>query len=104
MKSHRPGAFIVTTNKAFEPEAFKLANRFRQIGFPADIDYLGRSMKSQMKQADRSRFAYAIILADNEMAKGLALVRNMTNSKQTEIELGKLYALSSADDFGAIIG
>jgi histidyl-tRNA synthetase len=103
-ESYRPGAFIVAANKAFETEAFKLARRFRDLGLSADIDYLGRSFKSQMKQADRSRFSHAIILADDEMARGTVIVRNMVNSKQIELELAKLYQLSSAKDFGEIVG
>jgi histidyl-tRNA synthetase len=103
-QAKKPGAFIVIANKAFGAEAFKLSQRFREVGIPADIDYLGRSLKSQMKQADRSGFAAVIILADDEMAAGKVILRNMTNSKQTELELSKLYAISSAIDFGEIIG
>jgi histidyl-tRNA synthetase len=98
------GVFIVTANKVFGTEAFKLSQRFREVGIPADIDYLGRSLKSQMKQADRSGLAAVIILADDEMAAGKVILRNMTNSKQTELELTRLYAISSAKDFGEIIG
>jgi histidyl-tRNA synthetase len=101
---HKPGAFIVAANKGYEPEAFKLANRFRKSGISADIDYLGRSFKAQMKQADRSRFAYAIILADDEMARGKAILRSMTNSKQLEVELEKLYGLTAIEELGKLIG
>jgi len=103
-EGYRPGAFIVAANKAFETEAFKLARIFRELGLSADIDYLGRSFKSQMKQADRSRFSHAIIMADDEMARGMVIVRNMVNSKQIELELARLYQLSSAKDFGEIVG
>jgi histidyl-tRNA synthetase len=103
-QAKRLGAFIVTANKAYEIEAFKLAQRFRETGLSADIDYLGRSLKAQMKQADRSRFSHVIILADEEMARGMALVRNMANSKQTEVAFAKLYTLSGAKDFGDMVG
>jgi len=103
-EGYRPGAFIVAANKAFETEAFKLARIFRELGLSADIDYLGRSFKSQMKQADRSRFSHAIIMADDEMTRGMVIVRNMVNSKQIELELARLYQLSSAKDFGEIVG
>jgi histidyl-tRNA synthetase len=103
-QAQKPGAFIVTANKVFGTEAFKLSQRFREVGIPADIDYLGRSLKSQMKQADRSGFSAVIILADDEMAAGKVILRNMTNSKQTELELTRLYAVSSVKDFGEIIG
>ncbi len=101
---HRPGAFIVAANTSFESEAFKIANRLRKAGISADIDYLGRSFKAQMKQADRSRFAYAIILADDEMARKKAILRSMTDSKQLEIELEKLYGLTAIEELGDLFG
>jgi histidyl-tRNA synthetase len=101
---HRPGVFIVAASDSYRVEAFRLANRLRKIGISADIDYLSRSMKGQMKQADRSHFSHALILAENEMAKGQVVLRNMTNSQQSELELSKIYELNSVEQFGELIG
>jgi histidyl-tRNA synthetase len=102
--SKRPGVFIVAMGDKAKEEAFKLAVSIRKHGLAADIDYLGRSMKSQMKQADKSRFAKALIIGENELAKGIVIVRNMIDSAQTEIGLEKIYNARSADELGEIIG
>jgi histidyl-tRNA synthetase len=100
----RPGFFIAISDNSFKDEACKLVNKIRKLGFAADIDYLGRSMKAQMKQANRSRFQYTIILANQEMSRGQMLFRNMASSAQTEIELKKIYDVQYAEQLGEIIG
>jgi histidyl-tRNA synthetase len=100
----RPGTFIVTAGDKYRPEAVKLAAKIRMLGLAADIDYLGKSLKGQMKQADKSRFAHAVILADEEMGRGKIVVRNLANSEQTEVELDRFYAVQNADRLGEIFG
>lgn len=98
------GVFIVTTTDKFRPEAFKLANKIRMLGLAADIDYLGRSLKAQMKQADRNHFMHTFLLADEEMSRGLVIVRNMTDSRQFEVDLSTIYSVRNAGQFGELIG
>ena len=69
----------------YEKEAFKLAMKIRELGIPADIDYLGRSLKAQMKQADKGGYGYTMILAEDEMARGTVVVRDLKSSKQSEL-------------------
>jgi histidyl-tRNA synthetase len=94
------GAFIVTSSEQFKAEAVRLAGAIRRLGLPADIDYLGRSLKGQMKQAGRSGMKYAVILAENEMATGHAVIKNLENSKQSEIDLKELFEARTADELG----
>jgi histidyl-tRNA synthetase len=74
------------------------------LGLAADIDYLGRSLKAQMKQADRNGFRHTFLLADEEMSRGLVIVRDMTDSRQFEVELSTIYAVRNAGQFGELIG
>ena len=102
--SKRPGVFIVAMGDKAKEEAFKLAICMREAGLPADIDYLGRSMKSQMKQADKSRYVWTLIIGENELETKKVIVRNMLNSAQIEIGLEKIYSAKSADELGEIFG
>ena len=102
--SKRPGIFIVTAGEKYKLEAVKLAARIRKLGLAADIDYLGKSLKGQMKQADKSRFAHAVILADEEMGRGKIVVRNLANSEQSEVELDRIHAVQNADQLGEVFG
>ena len=98
------GFFIITADQKFKDEAIKLSAKLHSLGIKADIDYLGRSLKSQMKQADKFNLKYAIILAEQEMEHGKIAVRDMDNSEQTEIALEKIHNLTSIDELGEIIG
>ncbi len=51
------------------------------------MDYAGRSMKAQMKQANKSGARYAVILGEDELARHEAVVRNMAESTQETYSL-----------------
>jgi histidyl-tRNA synthetase len=97
------GFFIAIRDRKFKAEAFKLLNVIRSFGLPADIDYLGRSLKAQMKQAGKSGLSYALILAESEAAAGKVVVRNMQNSKQFELALIDIYNAGDAGEIGDLI-
>ena len=97
------GFFIAIRDKQFKKDAFSLAMKIRKLGIPADIDYLGRSLKAQMKQADKSGFKYSIIIAEDEMARGTVAVRNMENSKQFELSLKDINNTEDSKQFGELI-
>jgi histidyl-tRNA synthetase len=103
-QGQRQGYFIVTASEKFKSDAFRLASRLRQAGLPAELDYQARSMKGQMKQAGKSGLAFAVILADDEMARGRAILKNMSTSEQSEIELDKLTEIAKTTHLGEAIG
>jgi len=80
--------FIVDTVDGTRATA--LAHSLRQAGFAADRAYEGRSMKSQMKAADRSGAGVAIIIGGTEAEEGTCTVRNLSTSEQTTIPVGEL--------------
>jgi len=98
------GFFIVVGDSRYKKEAFGLITRIRKLGIPADIDYLGRSLKAQMKQADKSGFIYSIILAEDEMSRGKAVLRNMADSRQTEIFVKDVLDAENSGQLGELIG
>ena len=57
----------------------------RQKGIAAEKDYLQRSLKAQMKYADKIKASYVVIVGETEMENGRVLVRRMDNAAQTEI-------------------
>ena len=54
------------------------------------MDLGDKSLKSQMKRADRLGAAYVLILGDDELQKGAALWRNMQTKEQESIPLENL--------------
>ncbi|MCL2702248.1 MAG: histidine--tRNA ligase [Defluviitaleaceae bacterium] len=58
-------------------EAVKLVQNLRKNGIPAEFDLLGRSVKAQMKYADKLGAAYAIVIGDGEIENDSVEVRDM---------------------------
>ena len=85
-----PLLFIAALGEAALEKAFFLCNSLRIKGLHVEMDYAGRSLKSQMKRADRFKAAYALILGEREIAENRALLRNMAASTQEEIALDQL--------------
>ena len=88
--------FVVALGEAAQVPAFKLLCTFREKRLKANMDYSGRSMKAQMKQANKFKAKYAIIVGDDEVKTGTVVFKNMKNSEQEKIKIeeivNKLYA------------
>ena len=78
-------AFVVALGDEAKDEAFCLLAELRDAGLSARMDYAGRSMKSQMKQADKANARYALILGEDELAKGVVTLRDMESSGQEQV-------------------
>jgi histidyl-tRNA synthetase len=59
----------------------------RRQGFWVELDYSPRSLKAQMKRADRLGSKRVFIIGDEEIASGKATLRNMTAKTQTEVSI-----------------
>lgn len=84
---HSIDVFVVCLGQENFTLAFKEAIALRRAGLKAEFDFLGRSMKAQMKQANRLAAKYVLILGEDEVARGQAVLRNMATSEQTEIPI-----------------
>lgn len=79
--------FIAALGDDAQRMAFKLCNRLRMKGIRADMDYAGKSLKSQMKRADKLKCKYTLILGDNEITGKRAELRDMRNGTQSPLSL-----------------
>lgn len=77
--------YVAPLGEAAKEVCFKLVHELRQQGFIVETDYLSKSVKAQMKTADKNHARYAIIIGDDELANGTAVVRNMLESSQETI-------------------
>lgn len=82
--------YIVTLGSRAENEAFPMLQTLRHAGIRADMDFLSRKMKGQMKSADRLGAKYTIVLGDNELDEGVAQLKEMATGKQYEVSLEKI--------------
>ncbi len=71
-------------------EAAAIVADLRAGGIGAQTDVVGRSLKAQMKYADKIGAKYTMVLGDDEIASGKAKVKNMDSGEATEMELADL--------------
>lgn len=77
--------YLVSMDKATDRKAFELLVSLRQHGMRCEKDYLSRSMKAQMKDADRTGAAYAIIIGTDELEADEVTVRKMSDGSQKRL-------------------
>lgn len=63
---------------------FALVHEMRARKFSVAMDYEGRSLKSQMKQADKAGARFVLIIGDDELALGKGILRNMLNKEEQQ--------------------
>ncbi|MFM7900305.1 MAG: His/Gly/Thr/Pro-type tRNA ligase C-terminal domain-containing protein, partial [Actinomycetota bacterium] len=73
-------------------EATSICSALRAAGVGADRAYEGKSMKSQMKAADRSGARIAIIIGDDERTTNTAIIRTMDDGSQQSAQRDNLVA------------
>jgi len=83
-QARRP-LFVAAMGDAAREAALALLRDLRRAGLEAHMEYEGRSIKSQMKRADRLKAAYAVILGDDELAAGAVSVKDMTTGEQARV-------------------
>lgn len=69
--------------------AYSLVNQLRKRGLRVAMDYEGRSLKSQMKQADKVNASFVLIIGDDELENRAGLLRNMVTQEQQSVELSE---------------
>ncbi|MFH5831579.1 histidine--tRNA ligase [Halalkalibaculum sp. DA384] len=82
--------YIVTIGDKARSWALQQLPIFRQEGFSATMDYAGRSIKSQMKDADRENARYTIIVGENELNEGTFTFRDMEASEETQLPVEEI--------------
>ena len=82
--------YIAPMGEAASYEAAAIVADLRAGGISAQTDVVGRSLKAQMKFADKIGAKYTMVLGDNEIAEGKANIKNMDNGNVTEMQLADL--------------
>jgi histidyl-tRNA synthetase len=83
-------SFIVTLGDRARGERAVLLSTLRQRAISVDTDYSGKSMKAQMRAADRSGARFALIIGDNELDRSTVQVKDLATSEQVEVNIDQL--------------
>jgi histidyl-tRNA synthetase len=86
-KGSGPNVFIAVTGAGLYGEALKLLETFRRSGIASEIDYDAKSLKAQMRKAEKLGAKFAVILGEEEIKSKKVIVRDMENHIQKEVGL-----------------
>ncbi len=85
--STAPTLFIVALGEPAQKRAFSIACELQRAGIPVEFDYEGKSMKSQMRRADKLACRYTLIIGEAELDSGTAPLKEMASGIQTTVTL-----------------
>jgi histidyl-tRNA synthetase len=91
-----PAVYLVAMTQASREEVFRLAHEIRTRGGGADLDYMSRSGKGQMKQAGKSGARYAFIVGEQELHDGTVTVRDLRSSDERAVSRGQAIEIALA--------
>lgn len=107
--SLRPDLFIAAADEDGRKWALGNLVPLRAAGIAAEADFLGRSLKAQMREADRQQARFVLVVGQSEVSGGKGTLKELATGAQTPVEiaslaaalrlaLGKAAAGASADD------
>lgn len=82
-----PKIFLLSLGEKAMAFNAKLAGRLRAAGISTALEFEAKSMKSQMRSADRLKAENVLILGDSELESGSAVLKKMTDGTQTNVPL-----------------
>jgi len=86
----RPELFIATLGEAGTKAGFAILTRLQRQGILAEMEYTGKSLKAQLRRADKLKTRRVLILGEDELSRGVAQLRHMDESIQEEVALDGL--------------
>lgn len=91
--------YIAALGDQAEVMGVKIQQALREKGYTADMDLQGRSLKGQMKQSGKLKASFTVIIGNDEIESGQAVVKNMTEGKQENVPFDQVvdYVIKGLD-------
>ncbi len=87
-----PDVYFVSLGENARMAVLKLAQSLRQKGLRCELDLIGKSIKAQMREANRLNATFAVIIGENELTKEMAEIKNLKNAQQETVPFEKLFS------------
>jgi histidyl-tRNA synthetase len=88
----RHTVYVAGFGEQGSPAGFSALEELRRGGLRALSDFRSSTLKAHLRQADRLGCRFALIIGDDEAAKGVGLLRNMETKVQTDVPLAGLFS------------
>jgi len=96
LKASVPQLFIAALGERAQQEGFVMLNRLQHQGIYAEMDFSGKSLKAQMRLANKLDSVFSIVLGDNELETGSVSLKRMADGTEKRVELHTLAAVVAA--------
>lgn len=85
-----PKLYVGIMGDEVKAKAFSIVTKLRNKGIIVETDYLDRSVKAQMKYANKLGVDFTVIIGQNEIESGMVKLKNMETGDETEVKLEEL--------------
>ena len=100
---HASLLYVIVQQQELADHALNIAWQLRKAGIKTEIDLAGRSMKAQMREANRMRAAYALFIGSTEYETDLYTLKNLVTSEQTTLSLDSVVEMLGQSDRKATV-
>ncbi len=92
-----PDLFLAYLDAASLEECVRIATRLRDQGWYACVDYEGRSLRAQLRQANRLKSLFSCVIGDDETTTGRVTLKRMSDGREYETSIGDLENILRAE-------
>jgi histidyl-tRNA synthetase len=78
--------FIAVIGENLRKESFEILKKLRDAGIRSDMDYCAKSLKGQLRYAEKNGINFVILIAEDEYKQGLVILKDMEASSQEKIK------------------
>jgi len=82
--------YVTAVSAELIAQAVKITDHLRREGVRADTDYCGKSLKAQLRQAERKAARFSIVIGPDELKENSVMVKDMKEGKQEKVKIEEL--------------
>ncbi|OQC43342.1 MAG: Histidine--tRNA ligase [Candidatus Marinimicrobia bacterium ADurb.Bin030] len=90
--------YVITMSENSRTAGFRLVTELRRKKVNAQMDFLRRSIKAQLRDADREQANWVVIIGEDEISRNIVIFKDMKNGDQRELPLN-----TAADQIVALL-
>ena len=86
-----PTIYLAGMDESSRAQAFKIAMELRANGISAEVDHMQRSVKAQLKYADKIGAKFVAVIGESELESGTLFVKKMSDGTTASVKIEELY-------------
>jgi len=100
-ETQKVDVFVAAASSALFGAGFDILQKLRKKGLSSDCDYCGKSLKGQLRLAQKKEAKFVVILGEEELKEGCVVLKNMGKSTQEKVKINNLISRVSSIQIGA---